>query len=78
MLAWYSVVTWKPELLSVVVAAPSDWPTTFGTLTALLSLPLLTTMFTVPSAFSLLPDSGVWLMTTPSATLSEYCSSYVT
>ena len=78
LLVWYSVVTLKPALLSVVMALPSDWPTTLGTLTALLSLPFDTTMFTVPSALSLLPLDGVWLMTTPSSTVSEYCWSTVT
>ena len=75
-LAWYSVVTWKPSLVSVVVAVPSLWPTTLGT--CAVSEPLLTTMFTVPSAFSFWPDVGDWLMTVPSATVLEYCVSTVT
>ena len=66
------------QVTNVVMALPSDWPTTLGTLTALLSLPFDTTMFTVPSALSLLPLDGVWLMTTPSSTVSEYCWSTVT
>ena len=78
LLGWYSVVTLKSALLSVVMALLSDWPTTLGTLTALLSLPFDTTMLTVPSALSLLPLDGVWLMTTPSSTVSEYCGSTVT
>ena len=76
LLDWYSVVTWKPSLFSVVMAVPSVLPTTLGTVEV--SGPLLTTRLTVPSSFSFSPAEGDWLMTLPDSTELEYCSSTVT
>ena len=57
----------KPAPVIAVVAAACVLPTTFGTLT--LAGPVDTTMFTAEPAATLVPATGLWLITLPDGTV---------
>src|SRR5271156_5933453 len=67
LLAVVTVPSVRPEPVITVVAAACVSPTTLGTLTA---GPLLTVRFTAEPLATLVPAAGIWLMTSPAATVA--------
>src|SRR5271170_2012698 len=67
LLAIATVPSVRPAPVIAVVAAACVSPTTLGTLTA---GPLLTVRFTAELLATLVPAAGIWLMTSPAATVA--------
>src|SRR5208282_5173345 len=68
LLAIVTVPSVRPAPVIAVVAAAWVSPTTFGTLT--MAGPLLTVRLTAEPPATLVPATGIWLMTLPTATVA--------